>query len=177
MPSAFGIFGIVWRETRETPEVIRIFLPNEQTSAQDLIQKVFRGIPQSSHSAITELGEHIQGFLDGEDVAFDLDMMAFERCSKFQRRVLLAESRIPRGWVSTYGRIGKHLRIEGGARAVGRALALNPFPIVIPCHRAIKSNGELGGYQGGLRMKRMLLELEGIKVSENGKVILAKMYY
>jgi alkylated DNA nucleotide flippase Atl1 len=47
--------------------------------------------------------------------------------------------------------------------AVGHALAANPFPIIIPCHRAIRSDGSLGGYQGGLAMKRSLLEREGIR--------------
>jgi len=64
-----------------------------------------------------------------------------------------------------------------GARVVGNALARNPFPIIIPCHRAIKTNGELGGFQGGLDMKRALLELEGIEVSDKGKVITDRIYY
>lgn len=126
---------------------------------------------------ITEYTKIIQAFLTGEDVQFDLDGLALDQCSKFQRKVLLAEYRIPRGWVSTYGRIAKHLGISGGARAVGNALAKNPFPIVIPCHRAIKSNGELGGYRGGADMKRKLLEMEGIQCSLSGKVITNHMYY
>jgi methylated-DNA-[protein]-cysteine S-methyltransferase len=177
MTSSFGTFGIVWRETNESLKVSRIFLPNEQTFIQDLIQSDFYDIPQSSHYMISELGEQIQDFLNGGDIVFDLDMIAFERCSEFQQRVLFAEYSIPRGWVSTYGRIAKHLGVEGGGRAIGRALANNPFPLVVPCHRTIRSNGELGGYQGGKRMKRMLLELEGVKVSGSGRVLFAKMCY
>jgi len=60
---------------------------------------------------------------------------------------------------------------------VGNALAKNPFPIIIPCHRAIKTNGDLGGFQGGVKMKRALLEQEGIKFSNQGKVIIKKIYY
>lgn len=177
MPSPFGTLGIVWREAGEIPRVYRIFLPNEQALAQDLVRAAFGDIGQSSHPAIAELGERIRSFLEGKAVAFGLDMLAFEQCSEFQRRVLLAEREIPRGWVSTYGRIAKHLGVAGGARAVGRALAQNPFPIVIPCHRAIRSNGELGGYQGGLKMKRALLELEGVQVSESGRVLAPRVYY
>ncbi|MEE9618423.1 MAG: MGMT family protein [Anaerolineae bacterium] len=103
--------------------------------------------------------------------------MALERCSEFQRRVLLAEHRIPRGWVSTYGRIAIRVGVPGGARAVGGALARNPFPIIIPCHRAIRSDGQLGGFQGGLRMKQSLLELEGIEVAQTGKVLTDRLYY
>ena len=89
----------------------------------------------------------------------------------------MAEYGIPRGWVSTYRRIAGYLGVPDGARAVGNALANNPFPIVIPCHRAIRSNGELGGYRGGLEMKRKLLEMEGIEVSASGRVITDRVYY
>jgi methylated-DNA-[protein]-cysteine S-methyltransferase len=126
---------------------------------------------------ILELGERIQRFLEGEPIKFELDMTSLEICPAFQRRVLLAEYEIPRGWISTYGRISRNLAIPNGARAVGRALSQNPFPIIIPCHRAIRSDGELGGFQGGLRMKRALLEHEGVSVSDGGKVLTTRIYY
>ncbi|NHK32558.1 MAG: MGMT family protein [Asgard group archaeon] len=103
-------------------------------------------------------------------------MLDFSRCYDIQKKVLLAEYNIPRGWVSTYKRIANHIGIMKGARVVGNSLAKNPFPIFIPCHRAIKSSGELGGYQGGLVMKKTLLEIEGIKVVDN-KVVTDKIYY
>ncbi|MFW9819288.1 MAG: MGMT family protein, partial [Candidatus Thorarchaeota archaeon] len=84
---------------------------------------------------------------------------------------------IPRGWVSTYLRIANYIGLYNGARVVGNALAKNPFPIIIPCHRAIKTNGELGGYQGGTTMKKKLLEMEGIEFSNNGKVITERIFY
>jgi len=132
---------------------------------------------QQTCPPITEVGERIQGFLQGEDVGFELDIIALERCSEFQQRVLLAEHAIPRGWVSTYGRIARHVGSPGGARAVGRALATNPFPIIVPCHRAILSNGGLGGFQGGQKMKRALLKMEGIEFSHTGEVLTNRIYY
>ena len=60
---------------------------------------------------------------------------------------------------------------------MGNALARNPFPIIIPCHRAIKSDGTLGGYQGGLAMKRTLLENEGIQFTPIGKVVMKNVFY
>jgi methylated-DNA-[protein]-cysteine S-methyltransferase len=110
-------------------------------------------------------------------VVFDLTNMAMDVCGEFQRKVLLAEYRIPRGWVSTYGRIAAHIGVQGGGRAAGRALATNPFPIVIPCHRAVQSDGSIGGYQGGSDMKRALLEMEGVMFSPKGGVIMEKVYY
>lgn len=175
--SAFGPFGVVWQETEAPAKVHRIFLPDERILLEDLIQENFGGARQGSCPPVSEWCERIQRFLEGEDLSFDLSIVALERCSEFQRRVLLAEHEIPRGWVSTYGRMAKHLGVPGGARAVGSALARNPFPIVIPCHRAIRSDGELGGFQGGLEMKRTLLQLEGVEVSPAGKVLTDRVYY
>ncbi len=174
--SAFGTLGIVWRGTEEGPKVSRVLLPDEQTPAQDLVGMTFPDANSLSCPAIVELGARIQCFLEGDAVVFELDLMALERCSEFQRRVLLAEHRIPRSWVSTYGRIARSLGVPGGARAVGGALARNPFPIIIPCHRAIRSDGQLGGFQGGLKMKQSLLELEGVEVAQTGKVLTDRLY-
>jgi methylated-DNA-[protein]-cysteine S-methyltransferase len=176
-PSPFGTFSIVWQESEDGPRVHRIFLSNARTSSEDSVRMGFPDANRRSHPTIAGLSEQIQGFLERQAIGFALDLMALETCSEFQRSVLLAEYTIPRGWISTYGRIAKHLGVENGARAVGRALARNPFPIVIPCHRAIRSNGELGGYQGGLAMKRALLAFEGIEVSEAGRVLTQHVYW
>jgi methylated-DNA-[protein]-cysteine S-methyltransferase len=90
---------------------------------------------------------------------------------------LRAEHGIPRGSVSTYQRIAKLLGNRNATRAVGGALANNPFPIIIPCHRAIRSDGTLGGYQGGLKMKRALLEMEGVFFNALGRVLTDKFFY
>ena len=76
------------------------------------------------------------------------EIVDLDSCSRFQQHVLLEESRIPRGKVSTYGRIASRLGIPKGARAVGRALGTNRFPLVVPCHRAVRSDGAVGGFQG-----------------------------
>jgi methylated-DNA-[protein]-cysteine S-methyltransferase len=177
LPSPFGTVGVVWRETGTGPRVQRLFLPREQTSAEDLVRAEFTAALPLACSAVAELGERIQAFLAGEHVAFDPKVIALDRCSAFQAGVLLAEADIPRGWVSTYGRMAAKLGTPGGGRAVGRALARNPFPIIIPCHRAIRSNGELGGYQGGVDMKRALLELEGVEFTAGGRVLMRRVYY
>ena len=177
LPSAFGALGLVWQETEKGPTVQRVFLPSARKPVEKIIQEVFAGARPSSCLAIAEIGERIQHFLAGEAVDFELEPITLERCSGFQARVLVAEHEIPRGWVSTYGRIARKLEVPRGARAVGRALARNPFPIIIPCHRVIMSNGELGGYQGGLEMKRALLEFEGIELTQMGKVVMRKVYY
>lgn len=168
--SPFGDVGIVWREETGGPRVHHILLPAEPAVQEQNVAHRFPGARRGTCPPIRELGLQLQRFLDGEAVGFDLGVLALGTCSEFQRRVLLAEARIPRGRVSTYGRIAAHLGVPGGARAVGGALARNPFPLVIPCHRAVRSDGRLGGFQGGLEMKRALLALEGVTVTSDDRV-------
>jgi methylated-DNA-[protein]-cysteine S-methyltransferase len=177
VPSAFGTLSIVWRETSEGAKVCRLLLPSEWIPAEEVMRTTYAGIRPLSNPTIKLLAEQIRSCLKGEAVDFQVSLTDLGQCSEFQRRVLLAEHRIPRGWVSTYGRIAQSLGVSGAARAVGTALARNPFPIIIPCHRTIRSNGDLGGFGGGLEMKRALLELEGVEFSTTGKVLTSRFYY
>ena len=77
--------------------------------------------------------------------------------------VYLLLSKIPPGKVSTYGDIARALRHPQAARAIGRIIANNPNPISIPCHRVVKSNGEIGGFAYGEQSKKQILEKEGIR--------------
>ena len=113
----------------------------------------------------------LKSFLSGAKVVFPLDMLDFSDISPFQEKVLRMEHRVPYGRVTTYGRLAERIGKSGAARAVGNMLARNPFPLIIPCHRAIRSNGTLGGFQGGLALKRSLLEMEGICFSTTGRVL------
>ena len=128
------------------------------------------------------LGKEIQDLLLGKPVSFDLSLVALETLSLFHQRVLRAESRVPRGRVTTYGCLATHLGLPGAARAVGWALSHNPFPLIIPCHRTIKSTGDLGGFggefpsQGDLRgLKQVLLTREGIPVPSTGRLPLSTL--
>lgn len=175
--SPFDVFSIIWEENDSDLQVQRIFLTDPEIKSETKTFVAFKTIESGSSSVINSLGNKILKFLEGEKIDFDLQLIGFDQCLEIQKKVLLAEYDIPRGWVSTYKRIADKIGIPKGARAVGNALARNPFPIVIPCHRAIKSNGELGGFQGGIEMKRALLEMEGIEFSNRGKVITNKIYY
>jgi len=79
----------------------------------------------------------------------------------FQRAVLMAARKIPFGETRSYGWIANEIGNPRASRAVGQALHNNPVPIIVPCHRVLASNGGLGGYAGGLALKRKLLQLEG----------------
>jgi methylated-DNA-[protein]-cysteine S-methyltransferase len=171
--SPYGQMGLAWHEAADGLRVARIYLPN-QWAALDAAQRE-RASAANQPNAIGELIARMQRFLDGQAVELPLDLLALETCSAFQRKVLLAEYGVPRGWVTTYGRLAAHVGAPGGARAAGGALAGNPFPIVIPCHRAIASDGGLGGYQDGLPMKRRLLEAEGVTISGRGRVLSSRL--
>ena len=82
----------------------------------------------------------------------------------FQRRVLEQLRRIPRGEVRTYRDIAREIGQPGATRAVGTACARNPVPLIVPCHRVVRSDGTLGGYslRGGIALKQQLLVREGV---------------
>ncbi|HLB02907.1 MAG TPA: methylated-DNA--[protein]-cysteine S-methyltransferase [Nitrospiria bacterium] len=106
--------------------------------------------------AITQLME----YCEGRRRIFDLPL-DFHQGSNFQRRVWRETMKIPYGETSTYLKIALRLGDRSLSRAVGMALGANPLPLIIPCHRVIGSDGSLGGYSGGITVKRNLLRLEG----------------
>jgi len=96
----------------------------------------------------------------------------------FQDKVLNLVKKIPKGKITTYKEIGKALHRRGQVyRAVGRALHDNKFPVIIPCHRVVSSDGSLGGYSGGVRKKIALLKREGVKVKKNKIIDLKKKLF
>jgi len=94
---------------------------------------------------------------------------------KFQARVLELVSKVPRGRVTTYKELARALGNPRACRAVGNALAKNPRPLKIPCHRVVRSDGKIGGYKLGSQRKTELLRREGVKV-ENGRVDLQELF-
>lgn len=80
--------------------------------------------------------------------------------TEFQKKVYQATKTIPKGEVRTYGWIANMIGQPGAARAVGNALNKNPFPVIVPCHRVVASDG-LGGFASGLKRKKELLRSEG----------------
>lgn len=176
-PTPFGPVALIWSEIDGAPKILRVLLSRPGAPASALAAGLYPEARPSSCREIDDVGAGIREFLAGGRVVFSLDRAALETRPAFQRMVLRAEHAIPRGRVSTYGLIAAHLANPGAARAVGRALATNPFPIIVPCHRAVRSDGGLGGFQGGQAMKRTLLEREGIAFDRTGRVAVPRFYY
>lgn len=175
--STFGPVAILWNVYEGFPKIFRILLSNSEASSTQLVKAAFPRSIESSCSEIDVVASQIEAFFAGDDISFSLEIARMDICSEFQQKVLRVEHGIPRGYVSTYQRIAKQVGKPSGARAVGTALANNPFPLLIPCHRAIRSDRTLGGYQGGLRMKQALLEMEGIFLNHKGRAITKRMFY
>ena len=170
-PSPFGKIGLVWVESGKTPRICRVILSSEKRSAENFLGGDFPLSRPGVSAQMETLAARMGNFLRGEDVTFEMDSLLLDRCSRFQQQVLQIEHGVPRGRVTSYQRIAEKSGSPRSARPVGSALARNPFPILVPCHRAIRSDGTLGGFQGGLAMKRALLALEGIEFTSRGKVV------
>ncbi len=114
--------------------------------------------PKRMSRAATQLREYLKGKRRQFTIPIDWSWMR-----PFQREALLATFAIPYGRTSTYGELAAQIGRPRAARAVGRAEATNPMPLVIPCHRVLGANGKLTGYGGGegLPTKKWLLQLEG----------------
>lgn len=108
-----------------------------------------------------ELRAYFSGTLRSFSVAVDLAGV-----SAFTRRVLEATAAIPYGETASYREIARMIGMPGATQAVGNALGANPVPIVIPCHRVIRSDGSMGWFTGGAHIKRALLRLEGVDFPE-----------
>jgi methylated-DNA-[protein]-cysteine S-methyltransferase len=162
--------AMVWQQDIR-PRVVHILIPSPHESVRQRLRH-YPGAVAGHDAQIDGLCHQICRYLAGEVVELAIDLLDVSLCTPFQWRVLMAEKSIPRGEVRAYGRVAQMAGRPGGARAAGNALGRNPFPIVIPCHRAVRSDGSLGGYLGGLPMKRALLELEGVRFDARGRVIL-----
>jgi methylated-DNA-[protein]-cysteine S-methyltransferase len=133
-----------------------------QRTEQHALMALGRNIEQAVSVAggLEDLLKRLRDYYDGRQVAFT-DRLDLEKATRFQRRVWEVTRSIPYGETRSYLWIARRVRSPRGARAVGQALGANPLPIIIPCHRVVSSDGGLGGFSGGLNVKRRLLKLEG----------------
>lgn len=116
---------------------------------------------EKNPGSVERVMAQLRQYFAGERIRFDL-AVDLSSLTPFQKAVLKVTSGIAPGEVWTYHRVAQALRRPRSSRPVGQALARNPVPIVVPCHRVLASDGSLGGYSGGsgLEAKRWLLRLE-----------------
>ncbi len=140
--------------------ISRLVLPSENRF------EAFRKITEGANKILVEsehdfalISEKIIAYFEGEVVDFECDL-DLSVGNDFDRSVWNATSEIGYGDVRSYAWVAKKIGNPKAYRAVGRALAKNPVPLIIPCHRVIRTNGLLGGFRYGVSMKAKLLELE-----------------
>ena len=166
----FGMAAIVWSEVTHGPRITRVLLPAPQKKILREIRMIFPTATRKSCPVVAKFARDLQDFTEGRALSFDTSLLDMSRVPPFHRKVLRALARISKGKVSTYGTIAAKTGASGGGRAAGQGCANNPFPIVFPCHRVVRSDGSLGGFGGGLKLKRALLEMEGVRFDSTGKV-------
>jgi methylated-DNA-[protein]-cysteine S-methyltransferase len=156
--TAAGWVGIAWSEDG----LLAVTLPQPDEVA------ALRRLPQPAGASpqpppgldIAGLAEKLRRYFLGEDVAFP-EPLHPGLGSAFQRQVWALTQAIPRGQTRTYGQLARLAGREGAARAVGQAMARNPWPVIVPCHRVVGHDGRLTGYGGGLALKGDMLAMEG----------------
>ena len=103
--------------------------------------------------------KRFQSYFSGQRVDFP-DELDYSGATSFQRGIWEAARQIPYGQTRSYGWVARQAGKPGAARAAGQALGRNPLPVIVPCHRVLAGDGGLGGFSGGLEMKKFLLTLE-----------------
>jgi methylated-DNA-[protein]-cysteine S-methyltransferase len=162
-----GACGLAWSERG----ICGVNLP--ETSESATRARMHRRFPDAPETAppphIVPAVEAIQRLLSGE--ATDLSQLPLDMTGvpPFHRRVYEAARKIPRGSTATYGEIALQVGTLDSARAVGHALANNPFAVVVPCHRVLAAGGKPGGFSagGGVNTKVRLLEIEQAAIGGN----------
>jgi len=132
-----------------------------QRSAQEACQLLGDSVSYAiwSPHLFKDLMERLKVYFSGHRTTFP-DKLNLSRATHFQREVWETTRLIPYGETRSYAWVAEQIKKPQAVRAVGQALGKNPLPIIVPCHRVVTSNGKLGGFSGGVEMKRYLLSLE-----------------
>jgi methylated-DNA-[protein]-cysteine S-methyltransferase len=140
--------------------LVRLSFADEQEVVDDLAVKVSPRIleaPERLDDVRRELDEYFAGRRDEFDLPLDWSLTR-----GFSREVLRAAARVGFGKTTTYAELAGKAGSPRAVRAAGNALGANPIPVVVPCHRVLRTGGALGGYAGGPERKEFLLRLEGV---------------
>jgi len=156
--TAFGWVGMAQGKAG----LLMVTLPQQSEEAALRLLWERWGMARRDDEALASLSERLQRYFAGEPVSFADLPLDMRQVTPFRRRVYEAARAIPWGQTRTYGQLARQVGSPGAARAVGQAMATNPWAVVVPCHRVVGHDGRLVGFGGGLDLKRRMLELEGV---------------
>lgn len=142
--------------------LVKLSLPSYDAdeTLEDLAMRISPRVLEAP-ARLEPVRRQLDQYFEGRLREFDLPL-DWQLSRDFRRRALRAINRIPYGKTRSYTQIARSAGNERAVRAAGTACGANPIPIVVPCHRVLRSGGALGGYGGGLPMKEALLEMEGV---------------
>lgn len=162
LPTSLGEFTVIWTDKGIT----EIRMPGMSSKSHEESTPT-QEIPPWLEKALAKISKHLDGKLQTlDDVPLDLSQQP-----EFHQKVYRRLVKLPPGQTVSYGQLADLIGAHGAARAVGTAMSTNPIPIVVPCHRVVKSDGSLGNYSAleGPLSKRRLLEMEGCDLSKKSK--------
>jgi len=146
--------------------LVKVSFPTVYDTEETLEELAARISPRvlEAPAELDDVRRQLDRYFEGELRDFDLPL-DWRLTEGFRKRAQQAIARIPYGRTRSYTEIARSAGNERAVRAAGTACGANPIPIVVPCHRVLRSGGALGGYGGGLPMKEALLRLEGIEIA------------
>lgn len=158
--SPFGVLSIAATDEG----LVRVGLPAEaeEDVLYELAGRVSPRVLFAPRDSITEVRRQLDEYFDRRRRRFEVDI-DWRLARGFRRAVLSVTAGIPYGATGTYSSVAAEAGSPAAVRAAGSALANNPVPIVVPCHRVLRSDGALGNYLGGTEVKEQLLQLEGAR--------------
>ena len=156
----WGFFGLIGTENL----LLRTHLPI--SSREKLESRLLKNLesPRFDPKYLLRLQQRIISYFEGSYVNFDVSVrLGLDNFTPFTQVVLRTCGKIKFGQTTTYRQLAQQTNHPRAARAIGQAMAKNPIPLIIPCHRIIRSDGKCGGFSasGGIKVKQRLLELEG----------------
>lgn len=156
--------GVVWDDTGKKTQINKIYLPMTRNKLTRKMRKDFPFLEERPRKLREGLDRIIVAMYQGKIQKIPSFLLDMAKLTPFTKKVLIQARKIPRGHVATYSSLAKKIGNPKAARAVGTVMARNLFPIVVPCHRVVRADGTLGGFGGGLKMKKLMLRREGIKI-------------
>ncbi len=155
-PGPWGLMGLAASD-KGLIHILTV-VPSEKAYVA-LLKRSFASLPEKKPKLLKPVADQLRLYLKGKLQTFDCPL-DLSHGTPFQKQVWKKLASIPYGETRSYAWLARAVKRPQAFRAVGNANGRNPIPILLPCHRVIQSNGDLGGYTGGLHIKKYLLELE-----------------
>jgi methylated-DNA-[protein]-cysteine S-methyltransferase len=163
--TANGFCGIAWSDAG----IARFQLPatSAEAATRDVLKRTPGAVSNTPSKEVAEAIADAKRYFEGEQIDFSPLRLDLGQQSEFLQQIYFAARRVPWGSTTTYGLLAKQLGYGPEiARAVGQAMARNPIPLIIPCHRVLAAGNKIGGFSapGGSTAKLRMLELEGVRI-------------